>query len=112
MIISLIVLRIYLFATFIMFKVFIAYEILLHDVTVEIEDEKYVSILMILEHVIFLSGTLAEACLFQILTPYFRGFILVIWILFLLKIACYWNQPAFDFDMFKYPQNNTNNMEE
>ena len=67
---------------------------------------------MILEHVIFLSGTLAETCLFQILTPYFGEFLFGICILFLMKIACYWDQPAFDFDMFMYHQNNTNNMEE
>ena len=68
--------QIYLFATFIMFKVLSIYEILLHDVThVEIEDEKYVLILVFLEHIIFLGGTLAEACLFQILMPYFGGFL-------------------------------------
>ena len=44
---------------------------------------------------------------------YFGGFLLGIWILFLVKIACYWDQPVFDFDMFKFHQNNnTNNTEE
>ena len=98
--------QIYLIATFIMFKVLIVYKILLHDETMEIEDEKYI---LILEHVIFLSGTLAEACLYQILMPYFGGFLLGIWILFLLKIACYLDKQVFDFDMFKNHQNNTNN---
>ena len=104
--------QIYMFATFIMFKVLIVYEILVHDEsheTMEIEDEKYI---LILEHVIFLSGTLAEACLYQILMPYFGGFLFGIWILFLLKIACYWDKQVFDFDMFKNHQNNTNNTEE
>ena len=67
---------------------------------------------MILEHVILLNGTLTETCLFQIITSYFRGFLLSVWILFLVKITCYCDQPTFDFDMFKYHQNNTNNMEE
>ena len=39
-----------------------------------------------------------------LLTPYFGGFLLGIWILFLVKIACYWDQPVFDFDMFKFHQ--------
>ena len=72
-----------------MFKIFIAYEILIHDVIVKIEDEKYVLIFMILEHVILLNETLAETCLFQILTSYFRGFLLSVWILFLVKIIYY-----------------------
>ena len=96
-----------------MFKVLYIYEILLHDVThVEIEDENNVLILIILENIIFLSGILAEACLFQILKPYFGGFLFGIWILFLVKITCYWDQSVFYFDIFKYHQNNTNNMEE
>ena len=32
-----------------------------------------------------------EACLYQILMPYFGGFLLGIWIV---KIACYWDQPV------------------
>ena len=65
-----ITMRIYLFTAFLMFKVFTVYEILLHEVTrIEIEDEKYALILLVLERVIFLSGILAEACLFQILIP-------------------------------------------
>ena len=48
-----------------------------------------------------------------LLTLYFEGFLLGIEILFLVKIACYWDQRVFDFDMFKFHQNNnTNNMEE
>ena len=46
--------QIYLFTIFIMFKVFIVDEILFHDEIVGIEDEKYI---LILEHVILLSGT-------------------------------------------------------
>ena len=48
-----ITLRIYLFVIFIMLKVFIIYEIVLHDAIVKIKDD----IIIILEHVIFLSGT-------------------------------------------------------
>ena len=93
-----------------MFKIFTIYETLSHDDTFKIENKKYI---FILERVIFLSGTLAKAYLYKILIPYFGGFLITIWIIFLVKIACYWDKPIFDFDMFKNQQNNTiNNMKE
>ena len=100
--------KIYLLSIFVMFHVFIVYEISFHDKTLEIT-EKYI---LILEHLIFLSGTLAEVCLFQILIPYFGGFLSGIWILYLLKIGCSWDKPFFDFSMFKNHLKCTNNIEE
>ena len=100
--------KIYLLSIFVMFHVFIVYEISLHDKTLEIT-EKYI---LILEHLIFLSGILAEVCLFQILIPYFGGFLSSIWILYLLKIGWYWDKPFFDFSMFKNHLKSTNNTKE
>ncbi|RVW97186.1 hypothetical protein CK203_029951 [Vitis vinifera] len=104
-----IAMRISLFATFIYFMVVVVYEILNPDETVKVEDDgRY---LLILGHVRFLSGTIAATLLILILIPYFGWFLLVIWTMFLVKIACYWDKPFYNFDMFKIKNQNTTNRE-
>ena len=89
--------------------VVVVYEILNPDETVEVEDDgRY---LLILGHVRFLSGTVAATLLILILIPYFGWFLLVIWTMFLVKIACYWDKPFYNFDMFKIKNQNTTNRE-
>ena len=39
--------------------------------------------------------------LILILIPYFGWFLLVMWTMFLVKIACYWYKTFYNFDMFK-----------
>ena len=102
-----IALQISFFATFIYFIVVIVYQILYHDAnaTIKKEDEKYVRIL---GHVRFLSGTLAAACLIQILIPYFGWLLLGMWTMFLVKIAYYWDKPFYNFHIFSNENNNNN----
>ena len=94
------------FATFMYFIVVIVYEILHHDTTLKIEDEKY---LLILGHVRFLSGTLVAACLIQILIPYFGWLLLGIWTMFLVRITIYWQKPFYNLHIFPNESNNNNN---
>ncbi|XP_010661682.1 uncharacterized protein LOC104881877 [Vitis vinifera] len=104
-----IAMRISLFATFIYFMVVVVYEILNLDGTIKVEDDgRY---LLILGHVRFLSGTIAATLLILILISYFGWFLLVIWTMFLVKIACYWDKPFYNFDMFKIKNQNTTNSE-
>ena len=85
------------------------YEILDSDGTIKIEEDgRY---LLILGHVRFLSGTAAATLLILILISYFGWFLLVIWTMFLVKIACYWDKPFYNFDMFKIKNQNTTNRE-
>ena len=89
--------------------VVVVYEILNPDETVKVEDDgRY---LLILGHVRFLSGTIAATLLILILIPYFGWFLLVIWTMFLVKIACYWDKPFYNIDMFKIKNQNTTNRE-
>lgn len=89
--------------------VVVVYEILNPDETVKVEDDgRY---LLILGHVQFLSGTVAATLLILILIPYFGWFLLVIWTMFLVKIACYWDKPFYNFNMFKIKNQNTTNRE-
>ena len=67
--------------------VVVVYKIFNSDEIVKIEDdERY---LLILSHVRFLSGTVFATLLILILIPYFGWFLLVIWTMFSMKIACY-----------------------
>ena len=79
--------------------VIIIYEILNFDGTVKVEDDgRY---LLILGHVRFLSGTVAAILLILILIPYFGWFLLIIWIMFLVKIVWYWDKTFYNFDILK-----------
>ena len=94
-----IAMRISLFATFIYFMVIVIYKILNFDGTVKVEDDgRY---LLILGHVRFLSGTVAAILLILILIPYFGWFLLIIWIMFLVKIVWYWDKTFYNFDILK-----------
>ena len=83
--------------------VIVVYEILNTDGIVQVEDDgRY---FLILSHVWFLSGTVATTLLIMILIPYFGWFLFVIWTMFLVKIACYWDKTFYNFDMFKKKKN-------
>ena len=83
--------------------VVVVYEILNSDGTIKVEDDR--RYFLILDHVWFLSGTVATSLLIMILIPYFGWFLLVIWTMFLVKIACYWDKTFYNFDMFKKKEN-------
>ena len=83
--------------------VVVVYEILNYDGTIKVEDDR--RYFLILDHVWFLSGTVAATLLIMILIPYFEWFLLVIWTMFLVKTACYWDKTFYNFDMFKKKEN-------
>ena len=83
--------------------VVVIYEILNSDGTIKVEDDR--RYFLILDHVWFLSGTVATSLLIMILIPYFGWFLLVIWTMFLVKIVCYWDKTFYNFDMFKKKEN-------
>lgn len=47
----------------------------------------------------FLSGTLALTSMFLILTPQFGWLLLIVWVMFLVKVALDWRNPFYDFGM-------------
>ena len=83
--------------------VVVIYEILNSDGTIKVEDDR--RYFLILDSVWFLSGTVVATLLIMILIPYFGWFLLVIWTMFLVKIACYWDKTFYNFDMFKTKEN-------
>ena len=83
--------------------VVVIYEILNSDGTIKVEDDR--RYFLILDSVWFLSGTVVATLLIMILIPYFGWFLLVIWTMFLVKIACYWDKTFYNFDMFKKKEN-------
>ena len=83
--------------------VVVVYEILNSDGTIKVEDDR--RYFLILDSVWFLSGTVVATLLIMILIPYFGWFLLVIWTMFLVKIACYWDKTFYNFDMFKKKEN-------
>ncbi|KAL6330461.1 hypothetical protein AAG906_040391 [Vitis piasezkii] len=97
--------QISLFASYIYFMMVVVYEILDSTELSKLKKMEDISLFWVMMAMLRWPCTIPNksnpTCfyLILILIPYFGWFLLVMWTMFLVKIACYWDKTFYNFDM-------------